>query len=113
MPRLSESIKKEEHIHNWVSGSKSNEKTCSEITCFKVGIFVSEAVRREEEWNNYFELMRTTPSFIEFMKAKNSNKKTRIEIAKQAQKRLDENDYLPKPSFPDPIGDSWKYIIFS
>lgn len=107
---------KKEHIHTWRESIRPFEKVCE---CGKILINSEEYERRVKEWDAYFELVKTTPSNQDFQKIKeliktrewNDVRDEIKEIGKRAKERLEKDEYLPKPEFPDPIGESWKYVI--
>lgn len=103
-----EELKEEKHIHTWRQSFLATEMKCD---CGKIMISSLEAQKREAEWNAYFELVRTTESFREFMETKTASKERVIEIGEKALERIKNNDYLPKPPYPDPVGESWRYYI--
>ena len=105
-----EGFKKEEHQHRFVQGYIKEERCCADTKCFKIQVSEEELEKRENEWNAYFQLVVTTLSYIEFMEAKSSGEAMRIEVAKKAKERMEKGDYLPKPTFADPIGQSWRYV---
>lgn len=123
-----------EHKHLFELWTEKHSKICR---CGKRFITSDEYDRRKAEWDNYFELSRNTPAgknfgelreaFKSYMKTKNQSFKEKInEILKEVSSRghwgkneygdkiwvVDKTEFTDhKPSFPDPVGEAWKYIV--
>lgn len=112
--RTEEKIAK--HEHSWVQDGLTEERCISQYfgeDC--VAILVSEAEfdRRAEEWNSYYELVRTTPSYLDFQEMRTAffdqDSNVVKEVLKRAKDRLTEDDYLPAPNFPNT--QTFPYVI--
>lgn len=114
-----------EHIHNWVPTADPAAQICN---CGRWLISAKERDRRRDEWSAYFEFIRTTPAYLDWVeikeafKGKNKSKVVEtLERVKLRCKRISFNedednwkfsyDYQPTPNFPDP--DNFPYIISS
>lgn len=123
MPRQSSVQIDSEHKHWWVTGNDYSSEKCN---CGRIKVSPMEYEMRLKAWESYFELVKTTPSYLdhEEMKLawneKNQPKMTELreKIKQRTHKEMNEfgeetielDDPLPKPSFPDP--SSWnKYVI--
>ena len=98
------------HIHIWMVTTDLAAMTCE---CGKWLISAQERDRRKAEWDNYFQLITTTPSYldwVEIYKAYREKNGPKIkELSDRAEERLARNEYFLGPSFPDP--DSYPYIV--
>lgn len=99
------------HMHLWQPSHRTDDRKEKKCSCGRFLVTPEEIESREAEWNDYFKLVTTTPSYLDFMKSRNASKDEKIEIAKRATERIVEDDYLPKPNFPDPIGQAWRYVV--
>lgn len=106
MARPTEETKKDNHVHYFVPGYKPEEKYCK---CGAIQISQAEFERRRDEWNSYFELVRSSDSYRDYMEMKTATKAEQKEILKRVNSRVEKDDYMSKPSFPDPT--TWnKYV---
>ena len=109
------------HDHSWFY--RPNDISCERCQCGNIRVSEQEYHRRIDEWRNYFELARTTESYADYRKTADlfksikgmgkitPDQKARFkEIGDRALARLEKDEYLPKPSFPDP--ETWNgYVI--
>lgn len=111
MPVRQSPTKTEEvHQHYFVQGYNQDERYCK---CGALKISLEEYQRRIDEWDNYFSLVKTTDSYQDYMKIKKlgweKDNPEKVELMKRIKQRLEKNDYLSKPGFPDPT--TWsKYV---
>ena|SRR3990167_8139100 len=117
------------HTHFWGPTYTPSEWKCE---CGKIRISGEEFKRRKEEWDSYYELVKTTPSYRDFWEMKRASDAKDLDKVAEIKKRVeprcwvkpdyqglidekkyefDEDQYLPKPSFPDPEGEVWRYFI--
>lgn len=72
----------------------------------EVVITLSEFNRRKKEWTEYYEAVKHTRSYERFFEQKEalrSGDLTKVKIlAEEARQQMINQDYLPKPEFPDP-----------
>lgn len=104
----SKSVYEEIHVHNWyLTQADISQERCQ--GCSYLRVSDAEYSRRVLEWENYFVLVTETDSYRDFMSLKNKTGNV-AEVVKRAQERMDRDEYMPKPSFPDP--STWKgYVI--
>lgn len=105
MPRIEEREDKK-HLHEWVLGMDYSTYRCGNGQCQKIAMSQPEYDRRSKEWDNYYELVKTTDSYSKFVEMKEaffSHNLSRVkEIAADSKERLDKNEYLEAPNFKDP-----------
>jgi hypothetical protein len=100
----------EQHQHLFRTGYREGEQYCQ---CGALKVSLEEYQRRISEWNNYFDLVRTTDSYQDFKKMKEimwtQDNPEKVELLRRVKERLEKDDYLSRPSFPDPT--TWnKYV---
>lgn len=97
----------QKHTHNWIRKDQV-EFYCSGLykgyPCIHIKIGAQEFDRREDEYNNYYELIRTTPAFIDWQEMSIAFKVKDLEKVRKIKERIAQrtDGYLPKPNFPDP-----------
>src|SRR3990167_1097401 len=123
MSKITEEKTKQEHQHWWVMGNNYSSEKCN---CGMLKVFPMEYEMRIKAWESYFELVKTTPSYLDHQemklawREKNLPKiaELREKIKQRTHKVINEfgdesielDDPLPKPTFPDP--STWnKYVI--
>jgi len=101
----------EKHKHSWIfAGYDQNRCLCGALQ-----ISEAEEDKRNEEWRAFDAMVRETESYKEWFemrtafRAKPRDMATIHEIVKKADKRLEENNYLPHPKFPDPA--TFPYVL--
>lgn len=102
------------HNHTWHPSHDLSEGRCE---CGAIMISIVEKLRRKAEWDNYYELVRTTPPYQMWVALKNGVSAEELKRLKeeQAQRVIITKDefgdnvyvfkdsmYLKKPHFPDP-----------
>lgn len=108
---------KQEHIHNWYPNGLV-EECCKNLyngqLCNKIKISEEEYNRRADEWNNYYQLVLTTPSYLRFKKIREAYQTQDIETVKLLKKEaiasLNKSEYLSQPAFIDPNSPTNPYI---
>ena len=122
------------HIHNWHTKDFVEEYCTASYygnPCKAIKIGTNEYSRRKSEWDNYFEMVRTTDSYRDYQEMKEAyvtrNFPKMAEIRERIAKRMkisqtktddwgepivefDEDHYLPKPHFPDPES-TFPYVV--
>lgn len=114
-----------EHIHSWTLNPDQVSMRCVNYyqgyPCIKIRVSKEEFDRREQEWNNYYEMVKTTSSYKDSIAFKNheiSLKELLERIDKRTVKVFNEYgdptleliDPLPSPTFPDPQDPKQYYI---
>lgn len=114
---------KQDHTHYWVTGNDFSSEKCN---CGHIRVSPIEYEMRKKAWENYFELVKTTPSYLDhqemkkLFKAKDTEKmkvlvekikqRTHVVIDEYGDETIELDDPLPKPQFPDPT--TWnKYEV--
>ena len=112
------------HIHYW--NYQANDLSSRHCACGGIMVSTAELQRRTDEWNNYFDLVKTTPSYMEFLDMRKAyvahDHETMNAIRERIKERTNQTetewgdlvielkDPLPKPNFPDPT--TWnKYFV--
>ena len=106
---------KEEHKHWWVEGRDQTAQVCN---CGSLKVSQSELDYRIKAWESYFDLVKTSPSFLDYQEMKEAwkakDKPKMAEITKRIKARthqvknewggesIELNNPLAKPDFPDP-----------
>lgn len=128
-----EQIAREVHVHVWTNAANLSEERCA---CGKIKISPLELERRTAEWNNYYDLVKTTPSGQDLQAMKvlfyasqerplNETELMEVQAIKQRIKERNKvvidqfgetmvlkQPQLSKPGFPDPV--TWgHYVIMS
>lgn len=108
MAKVADEKEEKKHIHNWIK-KNDIESYCSNfygnILCIAIKVGEKEFERREAEWNNYFQLLRTTPAYLDWQEMKiafNQKPKDMKKIAEIRTRIQARTEYLPRPNFPDP-----------
>lgn len=104
---------KVEHVHLFVQSHWDvSERVCG---CGKIQISEEEMDRRNTVWDRYYKEVESTPSYVDFQMMRQAYKDRDLpairEIMVRVKERQEKQDYLPKPKFPDPIGQSWRYEL--
>lgn len=111
MAKITDSTK-HDHTHIFLSDGGA----CKDSECKAISITRDEFKTRCKAWDEVYQKSKESPSAKNFeiaIKAyKTGNKAVLLECARRAKLRLEEGNYLPKPSFDDPRSHAWKtYII--
>ena len=122
-------VLKQEHIHDWrVQLHDRSEERC---ICGKLKVSSEEHNRRTEEWDSYYQIVKTTQSYLDFQAIKKAFKESnqaeiervrkesvssrmtlhRDEFGDPVYTTVARDNYIPKPTFPDPINYGWRYEI--
>jgi hypothetical protein len=113
----------EKHSHFWTASRSISEQRCK--TCKAIKISPQELEHRTKEGNNFFDLVRTTDSYQDFLETREAFKAGDKERMREIDKRvlsrgfITKNEFgedvlelknpLPKPSYPDPV--TWKHYV--
>lgn len=112
-----------EHKHWWVTGNDYSSEKCN---CGYIRVSPMEYEMRVKAWESYFDLIKTTSSYLDHQEMKKAfleknhplMQQLREKIKQRTHKVVNEwgdetielDDPLPKPGFPDPV--TWnKYIV--
>ena len=106
------------HTHHWVDNGLTEKRCVSQYfggTCIAILVSEPEWKRRDEEYQAYLDLVRTTEAYSDFQDMRtaffNKDNKFVKQLLKRVKERLAKDDYLPKPHFPDP--QTFPYVIES
>ena len=104
-------IEKEKHTHDWKENFNFSEKNCS---CGAILVSLQEFERREFIWKKYYEDVKNTPAYIDWLIMRENYYNTKnfeFQAALQRQReRIRNKDWvLRKPPYPDFLYP--KYIL--
>lgn len=99
------------HVHVWGPSYNLVESKCK---CGSIKISEAESQHRMEEWNSYFKLVKHSKSYNNFKWFQALYRQRNLPrmqwLRTKIKARLEKDDYLPKPSFPDPT--TWnRYVV--
>mgnify|MGYP001604875101 CR=1 FL=1 len=100
------------HAHHWVDNGLYEKRCTGQYfgdSCIAILVSEPEWKRRDEEYQSYLDLVRTTPAYLNFMDIRENG--IAKKLLKEVEQRLEKDEYLPKPHFPDP--QTFPYVIES